>query len=84
MIPNVGIFDGNSETLKKDMHVLVVDNKIKKISPTPIKVEPGTTVLKTTPGQVLMPGLIDSHYHLIASAISQSDYMGKHISYVTI
>ena len=82
LIPNVGIFDGTSETLKKDMHVLVVDNKINKISPTPIKAEPGTTVLKTTPGQVLIPGLIDSHYHLNASRISQADLMGQHESYM--
>ena len=82
LFPNVSIFDGTSETLKKEMHVLVVDNKITKISKEPIKVEPGTTVLKTTPGQVLMPGLIDAHYHLNASRISQANLMGQHESYM--
>ena len=82
LFPNVSIFDGTSETLKKEMHVLVVDNKITKISKEPIKAEPGTTVLKTTPGQVLMPGLIDAHYHLNASRISQANLMGQHESYM--
>ena len=81
MIPNVSVFDGTSDTLSRDMHVLVADNKIKKISKTPIKAPRGATVLATKPGQVLMPGLIDAHYHLIASRISQADYMNQHFSY---
>ena len=44
LIPKVGIFDGTSETLKKDMYVLVVDNKINRISSTPITAEPGSEI----------------------------------------
>ena len=81
LIPNVSVFDGSSDTLSKNMHVLVVDNKIAKISDKPIQAAEGTIVLDTSPGQVLMPGLIDAHYHLIVSHISQADFMNQHISY---
>ena len=37
LIPNVSVFDGTSDKLKTKMNVLVVDNKIKKISKTAIK-----------------------------------------------
>ena len=61
LITNARIFDGKSEKLTENMSVLIVGNKISKIAqsiPTP----EGATVIDAK-GKVLMPGLIDAHWH---------------------
>jgi imidazolonepropionase-like amidohydrolase len=46
------------------MHLLVIGNKIAKISKEPIAAPEGATVLDAD-GRVLMPGMIDAHVHLM-------------------
>ena len=58
----VNVFDGVSETLVKNVSVLVEDNLIKEIG-SGIRVPDGATVIDGG-GRTLMPGLIDSHVHL--------------------
>ncbi len=68
---NVRIFDGKSSTLSAPSSVLVRGNKIEKISSAAIPVEtgPGTTIVDGG-GRVLMPGLIDAHWHAFMAATS--------------
>jgi len=63
LIQNVNIFDGEHETLAKDMSVLVEGNKITKIAKS-IKEPEGATVIDGG-GRTLTPGLIDAHTHLV-------------------
>ncbi|MGV3573931.1 MAG: amidohydrolase family protein [Devosia sp.] len=58
---NVMIFDGQSDALSGPANVLVKDGKIAGISTTEID-EDGATVIDGA-GKVLMPGLIDAHWH---------------------
>lgn len=62
LITNVRIFDGVSEELLQGQ-VLIVDNLISEVSAEPISA-PGATVIDGG-GRTLMPGLIDSHVHLM-------------------
>jgi imidazolonepropionase-like amidohydrolase len=58
---NVRIFDGHSPELSDPSNVLVVGGKIKSISAGPLEAA-GVTVIAGG-GRVLMPGLIDAHWH---------------------
>lgn len=58
---NVRIFDGHATELSPASNVLVVDDKIETISADPIAAV-GATVIDGG-GRVLMPGLIDAHWH---------------------
>jgi imidazolonepropionase-like amidohydrolase len=63
LFQNVRIFDGRSDTLSAPSNVLVRDNKIAKISSAAITAEAAPTVVIDGGGRVLMPGLIDAHWH---------------------
>jgi imidazolonepropionase-like amidohydrolase len=61
LINNANIFDGENEQLSNGMSVLVEGNKISKIAKS-ISTPPDATVIDAG-GKVLMPGLIDAHWH---------------------
>lgn len=64
LFENVRIFDGRNAALSAPSHVLVKDNIIERISADPIKIDADANV-RVIPagGRVLMPGLIDMHWH---------------------
>jgi imidazolonepropionase-like amidohydrolase len=69
LFENVRIFDGTSATLSAPSNVLVRGNIIERISASPITVEAGTDVrVIKADGRVLMPGLIDAHWHAFMAA----------------
>lgn len=59
---NVRIFDGKSDALSAPSNVLVRGNIIERISADPIAATEGA-ILIAAGGRVLMPGLIDVHWH---------------------
>ena len=63
LFSNVNIFDGRSDKLQQNMHVLVSGNKISEISDEPLAVIQSTnmTVIDGK-GKTLMPGLIDGMF----------------------
>ncbi|WFU20645.1 amidohydrolase family protein [Bradyrhizobium sp. CB3481] len=63
LFQNVRIFDGKSAALSAPSNVLVKGNKIEKISPATTTSDTGQTVVVDGSGRVLMPGLIDVHWH---------------------
>ncbi|MET0438471.1 MAG: amidohydrolase family protein [Devosia sp.] len=65
---NVMIFDGQSDALSGPSNVLVKDGKIAGISTTDIS-EDGATVIDGE-GKVLMPGLIDAHWHTMLIGVT--------------
>jgi imidazolonepropionase-like amidohydrolase len=73
LINNVQIFNGKDEKTITG-NVLIVDNKISKISTAPIMTnKSGNTKIIAGKGKFLMPGIIDNHMHMIlaASTLSQ-------------
>jgi imidazolonepropionase-like amidohydrolase len=69
LFQNVRIFDGKSSTLSSPSNVLVRGNKIEKISTAPIPMESGPeSSIVEGGGRVLMPGLIDAHWHAYMAA----------------
>src|SRR5438876_154526 len=66
LFQNVLIFDGKSSTLSAPSDVLVKGNTIERISasPIPVDTDPNLRVIAAN-GRVLMPGLIDAHWHRV-------------------
>ncbi len=69
LFQNVRIFDGKSTALSAPSNVLVRGNTIERISLTPITVDASANVrIIAAGGRVLMPGLIDAHWHSFMAA----------------
>src|SRR5205809_1697025 len=63
---NVRIFDGTSDRLTEPINVLVVGKTIATIDKQPITTPQGATVIEGG-SRVLMPGLTDAHWHILAA-----------------
>ena len=71
LFQNVRIFDGKSPVLSAPSNVLVRGNTIERISANPIAVDTNAKVrVIAANGRVLMPGLIDAHWHAFMAATS--------------
>ena len=83
LFENVRIFDGKSAALSAPSNVLVSGNTIERISVGPISVdtEAGVRVVAGN-GRVLMPGLIDAHWHAFMAATPQMALMTAELSYL--
>src|SRR6202011_2028790 len=83
LFQNVRIFNGKSASLSAPSNVLVRGNTIERISANPITVDTNTKVLVISgDGRVLMPGLIDAHWHAFMAATSQMLLMTADSSYL--
>jgi imidazolonepropionase-like amidohydrolase len=72
LFENVRIFDGKSAALSAPSNVLVKGNTIAQISVNPIPVATnGNVRIIASNGRVLMPGLIDAHWHAFMAATPQ-------------
>jgi imidazolonepropionase-like amidohydrolase len=85
LFQNVRIFDGKSAALSAPSNVLVRGNTIERISVSPITVEPNANVrVITAGGRVLMPGLIDAHWHSFMAATAMPLLTTANPSYLHI
>ncbi|HWZ68357.1 MAG TPA: amidohydrolase family protein, partial [Stellaceae bacterium] len=83
LFQNVRIFDGKSAALSAPSNVLVKDNTIARISVSPITIETNADVrVIPADGRVLMPGLIDAHWHAFMAATPQILAMTADPSYL--
>ena len=83
LFQNVRIFDGVDAALSPPSNVLVRGNIIERISAEPIAVDAAATVIAGG-GRVLMPGLIDAHWHAFMAATPQPVLMTADPSYLTL
>ena len=83
LFENVRIFDGRSPALSPSSNVLVSGNTIAQISvePIPDDARLGARVIAGG-GRVLMPGLIDAHWHAFMAATPQALLMTADVSYL--
>ena len=71
LFQNVRIFDGKSSALSAPSSVLVRGHIIEQISANPAAIEGAADVrVINANGRVLMPGLIDAHWHMFMAAVS--------------
>lgn len=85
LFQNVRIFDGKSVTLSPASNVLVKGNVIERISTAAIPVDKTQSVTVIAGGgRVLMPGLIDAHWHAMFAAIPMQVAMNADIGYINL
>lgn len=85
LFENVRIFDGKSPTLSATSNVLVRGNVIERISTAPVDVPSGTDAqVINGNGRVLMPGLIDAHWHAMLVRPTPAMLLASDIGYSTL
>jgi imidazolonepropionase-like amidohydrolase len=85
LFQNVRIFDGKNPTLSAAANVLVRGETIERISSGPITVEASANVrVIAAHGRVLMPGLIDAHWHAFMAAAPQMVLMTSDPNYLQL
>jgi imidazolonepropionase-like amidohydrolase len=80
---NVRIFDGKHGKLSAPSNVLVIGNRIEKISTQPIATDAPTNVIEGN-GRTLMPGLIDNHWHTMLVGPSMPQAIAGDLSYLSV
>ena len=85
LFQNVRIFDGRSSALSAPSNVLVRGDTIERISTSPITVDKNANVrVIAADGRVLMPGLIDAHWHAFMAATPQMVLMTADPNYLQL
>lgn len=85
LFQNVRIFDGKSAALSAPSNVLVRGNTIERISSSPITVDTKDNArVIAGDGRVLMPGLIDAHWHAFMAATPQMVLMTADPNYLQL
>jgi imidazolonepropionase-like amidohydrolase len=80
VLTNARIFDGRSARLRQDVAVLVSGEKIEALLPAAQVPQDARQI--DCGGRVLMPGLIDCHWHATLAAIPQLVAMTSDIAYL--
>jgi imidazolonepropionase-like amidohydrolase len=82
LFQNVRIFDGRSGALSAPSNVLVRDNRIEKISASAIAADGARAI--DGAGRVLMPGLIDAHWHAMLVRPNPAAALANDVGYTNI
>jgi len=85
LFQNVRVFDGKSNELSSPTNVLVRGNKIEKITAENIPTDRSAdTTIVNGDGRILMPGLIDMHWHAMLVRPSPLELLANDIGYTTL
>jgi imidazolonepropionase-like amidohydrolase len=85
LIENVRIFDGTHPALSPLSNVLIRGNVIERISTDPIPTDRrADTQIIAGGGRVLMPGLIDAHWHATMVRATPAQMLSSDIGYTTL
>lgn len=79
-LTNLRLFDGRGGPLRDGLSVLVEGDRIKAIIPVAEKVSDARII--DCRSRVLMPGLIDSHWHATLCAVTQMTAMTADVPYI--
>ncbi len=80
---NVRVFDGKSDALRSGLSVLVKGNIIKAVGPAEEAFAANVRIVDCG-GRVLMPGLIDAHWHAMMAAAPLNVLMTADVGYLNL
>jgi imidazolonepropionase-like amidohydrolase len=81
LFTNFRLFDGKTNGLRDGLFLLVDGNRIQTLSPSKPPVPDGTQVIDCG-GRVLMPGLIDMHWHALLASLPIQVVLTADIAFV--
>src|ERR1700735_128165 len=80
---NLRLFDGKSDTLIEGLRVVVEGKTIKSVEPSETPLATDARVVDCG-GRVLMPGLIDAHWHAMMSSLPVTVLLTADVGYITL
>lgn len=80
---NVRVFDGKSNALRSGLSVVVKGNIIKAVGPAEGALDANGRIVDCG-GRVLMPGLIDAHWHAMMAALPLNVLMTADVGYINL
>jgi imidazolonepropionase-like amidohydrolase len=80
LLSNLRLFDGTGKRIQEGVQILIKDKVISAILPASEKVE-GARILDCQ-GKLVMPGMIDVHWHTMLAAIPQTTAMTADLGYI--
>lgn len=83
MFRNFLLFDGKSGKLRGALRLLIEGNRIKSIGTGDLRAPDGARTIDCG-GRVLMPGLIDAHWHTMFAAVSVSQLFAEDIGSIVL
>ena len=85
LFQNVRVFDGKSGTVSAPSNVLIKGNIIARVSTSDIAIDPkaGATIVAGG-GRVLMPGLIEAHWHAMMVAPTFATALTADMGYINL
>ena len=85
LFQNVRVFDGKSGTVGAPSNVLIKGNIIARVSTADIAVDPKTSAtIVDGAGRVLMPGLIEAHWHAMMVAPTFATALTADMGYINL
>ena len=81
LFTNFRLFDGKSGALRGGLRLLVEGNRIKTIATGDLTAAEGVRVIDCG-GRVIMPGLIDAHWHSMFAALPLQRLLTEDIGYI--
>jgi imidazolonepropionase-like amidohydrolase len=81
MFQNFLLFDGKSNALRGGLRLVIEGNRIKRIVGGELTPPEGAQVIDCG-GRVIMPGLIDAHWHTIFAALPLNALLSADIGYI--
>ena len=80
---NVRVFDGKSDALRGGLRVVVEGNAIKSVGSSEGELGANVEIVDCG-GRVLMPGLIDAHWHAMMAALPLNVLMIADVGYINL
>jgi imidazolonepropionase-like amidohydrolase len=80
---NLRLFDGKADALLEGLRVVIEGRTIKAVEPAESPLAPDARVVDCG-GRVLMPGLIDAHWHAMMASMPISVLMTADVGYITL
>ena len=80
---NFRLFDGRSRALRENLAVVIENGLVSAVAPAE-KPFAGPVEIFDCGGRVLMPGLIDAHYHVMLASLPMQELMTADIGYIQI
>jgi len=78
---NFRLFDGTSSGLRGGLHLLIEDGRIKEVASRSPGMPEGAKLIDCG-GHVLMPGLIDAHWHALLAGLTLTEMMTSDVDHV--
>ena len=80
---NARLFDGKSDALLAGLRVVVDGKTIKAVEPAEAPLDPDARIIDCG-GRVLMPGLIDAHWHAMMASLPLTALLTADVGYLTL